>query len=186
MGCSFIDRGLKFLKIKTSFFPGFTGPKGPQGDQGAMGAMGAPGDQGDQGAAGPPGPPGPPGTPGIPATSPSLHACPAICDKFCVGFCPKLNCCKKSQIPAKKALVKDTQNIMPKKVELSLNSPKVALVPQQAKTNLQVKPSVQGHPIAVTQIHGHPQVQMKEMTPRKTQNNAKRNKIRHIKHKKLK
>ena len=148
-----------------------------------MGAMGAPGDQGDQGAAGPPGPPGPLG---IPATSPSLHACPAICVKFCVGFCPKLNCCKKSQIPAKKALMKDKQNIMPKKVELSLNSPKVALVPQQAKTNLQVKPSVQGHPIAVTQIHGHPQVQMKEMTPRKTQNNAKRNKIRHIKHKKLK
>ena len=134
-----------------------------------MGAMGAPGDQGDQGAAGPSGPPGPPGPPGIPATSPSLHACPAICDKFCVGFCPKLNCCKKSQIPAKKALLKDTQNIMPKKVELSLNSPKVALVPQQVKTNLQVKPSVQGHPIAVTQIHGHPQVQMKEMTPRKTQ-----------------
>ena len=151
-----------------------------------MGAMGAPGDQDGQGAAGPSGPPGPPGPQGIPATSTSLDACPAICDKFCVGFCLKLNCCKKSQIPAKKALMKDKQNIMPKKAELSFNSPKVALVPQQAKTNLQVKPSVQGQPIAVTQIHGHPQVQMKEMTPGKTQNNAKRNKIRHIKHKKLK
>lgn len=148
--------------------------------------MGTPGDQGDQGVAGPPGPPGSPGPPGIPATSPSLHACPAICDKFCVGFCSNLNCCKKSQIPEKKALTKDKQIIMPKKVELSLNSPKMALVPQQAKTNLQVKPSVQGHPTAVTQIHGHPQVQMKGMPPGKTQNNAKRNKIRHIKHKKLK
>ena len=125
-GSSLIDdRGLKFLKIKTSFFPGLTGPKGPQGDQGAMEAMGAPGDQGDQEAAGPPGPLGPPGLPGIPATSPSLHACPVICDKFCVGFCPKLNCCKKSQIPVKKALMKDRQNIMLKKVELSLNSPKL-------------------------------------------------------------
>ena len=61
------------------------------------------GDQGDQGAAGPPGPPGPPGFPGIPATSPSLHACPAICDKFCVGFSPKLNYCKKVSNPCEKS-----------------------------------------------------------------------------------
>lgn len=136
-----------------------------------MGAMGSPG---DPGAAGPPGPPGPPGPSGIPGIQGST-TCPAICKKACVGFCPSMNCCKKSQVPAKKTQMQEKQKILPIKVEAQKQKPIQG--PTQVKTNVQQGGSrLQGNPKTETQAQNHPQVPENK--------NIKRNKIRHISHKK--
>lgn len=140
-------------------FPGVAGPKGPQGTMGAPGAMGSPG---DAGAAGLPGPPGPPGPPGIPAAGPA-PACPAICDKLCVGICPTNNCCKRSQIPTKKVQIVNKGNILPIK----------AAIVKQAK------PQVQGPAQAKTNVQGHDPHTGTPAQGKSDNHNVKRSKIRH-------
>ena len=95
----------------SSFFMLCSGIQGPKGPDGAPRTIGTIGSFGDRGAVGSPGPLGPPGPPGIPESG--AKTCPEIYKRACVGFCPSLNCCRKSEIPVKKLLMQDTHKFMP-------------------------------------------------------------------------